>query len=201
MLGFHFLKKERKGLNYNTLCKSFPLCYFSLIKLKTFVVVEFERVCCRRGPPPCSHSGCVDLPKGAVLCVKLLSGGLLIGCTGGFPLTQVVAALVLLPHAVDQEEDEEDGEQEADHTTCDNSWEAETQWGDIRLVLFCLHQVNFHNDFCCCRDKHQCNFTANDQKWGLTATTMWKPVLLGKTVSRDPQQSRFFSTLLMYSTS
>ena len=56
-----------------------------------------------------------------VLCIKLLGGGLLVGGAGGFPLSQIVAALVLLPHAVDQEEDEEDGEQEADHAAGNNS--------------------------------------------------------------------------------
>lgn len=55
------------------------------------------------------------------LCIKLLGWSLLVGGTRGFPLSQVVAALVLLPHAVDQEKDEEDGKQKADHATCDNS--------------------------------------------------------------------------------
>lgn len=55
------------------------------------------------------------------LRVKLLGRGLLIGRTGGFSLSEVVAALVLLPHAVDQEEDEEDGEQEANNAAGDNS--------------------------------------------------------------------------------
>lgn len=55
------------------------------------------------------------------LCVKLLGWGLLIGCAGGFPLSEVVAALVLLPHAVDQEEDEKDGKQEANNAAGDNS--------------------------------------------------------------------------------
>lgn len=59
--------------------------------------------------------------RGRLLCIKLLGRGLLVGGAGGFPLSQVVAALVLLPHAVDQEEDEEDGEQEADDSACDNS--------------------------------------------------------------------------------
>lgn len=69
-----------------------------------------------------SHSQSVVLMMGGwLLCIKLLGWGLLIGCSGGFPLSQVVAALVLLPHAVDQEEDEEDGKQKADHATCDNS--------------------------------------------------------------------------------
>lgn len=58
--------------------------------------------------------------RAGFLRVKLLGWGLLVGGAGGFPLSQVVAALVLLPHAVDQEEDEEDGEQEADHATCDD---------------------------------------------------------------------------------
>lgn len=62
-----------------------------------------------------------DDGRGRLLCIKLLGWGLLIGCAGGFPLSQVIAALILLPHAVDQEEDEEDGEQEADHATCNNS--------------------------------------------------------------------------------
>lgn len=55
------------------------------------------------------------------LCIKLLGWGLLVGRAGGFPLSQVVAALVLLPHAVDEQEDEEDGEQEANHAARDNS--------------------------------------------------------------------------------
>lgn len=55
------------------------------------------------------------------LRVKLLGWGLLIGCTGGFSLSEVVAALVLLPHAVDQEEDEEDGEQEANDAAGNHS--------------------------------------------------------------------------------
>ena len=58
--------------------------------------------------------------RGRLLCIKLLGRGLLVGGAGGFPLSQVVAALVLLPHAVDQEEDEEDGEQEADDSACNN---------------------------------------------------------------------------------
>lgn len=59
--------------------------------------------------------------RGGCLRVKLLGWGLLIGCAGGFSLSEVVAALVLLPHAVDQEEDEEDGEQEANNAAGDNS--------------------------------------------------------------------------------
>lgn len=59
--------------------------------------------------------------EGEILCIKLLGWGLLIGCAGGFPLSQVVAALILLPHAVDQQEDEEDCKQETDHAACNNS--------------------------------------------------------------------------------
>lgn len=79
----------------------------------------FEQVCWRPGRSP---PRCVALMTGGAgfLCIKLLGWGLLVGGAGGFPLSQVVAALVLLPHAVDQEEDEEDGEQEADHAACDN---------------------------------------------------------------------------------
>lgn len=55
------------------------------------------------------------------LCVKLLGGGLLVSRPVGFPLAQVVAALVLLPHAVHQQQDQEDGEQESDHSTSNHS--------------------------------------------------------------------------------
>lgn len=58
---------------------------------------------------------------GGALCIKLLGGGLLVSRAGGLPLPQVVTALVLLPHAVDEQEDEEDGEQEADHAACNYS--------------------------------------------------------------------------------
>lgn len=42
-------KEERKGLNYNTLCKSFPLRYFSLNQLELVVVFVFEQVRCSHG--------------------------------------------------------------------------------------------------------------------------------------------------------
>lgn len=83
-----------------------------------------------------SRSRCVVLmTEGGgrvLLCIKLLGWGFLIGCARGFPLSQVVAALVLLPHAVNQEEDEEDGEQEADDAACDNSW-GETGRKEVRI--------------------------------------------------------------------
>lgn len=63
------------------------------------------------------------------LCIKLLGGGFLISCSIGFPLAQVVAALVLLPHAVNQEQDEEDGKQEADHTAGNHRWENDKRQG------------------------------------------------------------------------
>ena len=52
------------------------------------------------------------------LCVDLCGGGFLVD---GF-LPQVVAALVLLLHAVDEQEDEEDGEHQADGAARDQSW-------------------------------------------------------------------------------
>lgn len=55
--------------------------------------------------------------KGQGLCVDLRGGGLLIDGL----LPQVVAALVLLLHAVDEEEDEEHGEHQS-HGAGDQSW-------------------------------------------------------------------------------
>ena len=40
------------------------------------------------------------------LGVELLGRSLLIGCAGWFTLPQIVAALILLPHAVHQEEED-----------------------------------------------------------------------------------------------
>lgn len=57
----------------------------------------------------------------ASLCVKLLGRSFLIGRSGRLPLPEVVAAFVLLSHAVHQEEDEEDGKEEADNSTRDDS--------------------------------------------------------------------------------
>lgn len=56
------------------------------------------------------------------LCVKLLGGGFLISRSGGLPLSQIVAAFVLLSHAVHQEEDEEDGKEEANNSARDDGW-------------------------------------------------------------------------------
>lgn len=56
--------------------------------------------------------------EGLSLCVDLCGGGFLVD---GF-LPQVVAALVLLLHAVDEEEDEEDGEHQSHGAACDQSW-------------------------------------------------------------------------------
>lgn len=81
-------------------------------------------VCWSRGPPSSTDTRrvcVVPVIRGGCLCVKLLGWGLLIGCAGGFSLSEVVAALILLPHAVDQEEDEEDGEQEANNAAGNNS--------------------------------------------------------------------------------
>lgn len=55
--------------------------------------------------------------RGQGLCINLRGGGLLIDGL----LPQVVAALVLLLHAVDEEEDEEHGEHQA-HGAGDQSW-------------------------------------------------------------------------------
>lgn len=56
------------------------------------------------------------------LGIELLGWSLLIGRAGWFTLPQVVAALILLPHAVHQEEDQENGEQKADHTAGYNGY-------------------------------------------------------------------------------
>jgi len=91
--------------------------FFPLINLKkTFCRCSSVAVAMFHG-----HSRLVDPTGAMLLCIELLGGGLLVGGAGGFPLPQVVAALVLLPHAVHQEEDEEDGEQEADHAACNHS--------------------------------------------------------------------------------
>ncbi len=56
------------------------------------------------------------------LCVKLLGGSFLIGRSRRLPLPEVIAAFVLLSHAVHQKEDEEDGKEEADNSTRNDSW-------------------------------------------------------------------------------
>lgn len=149
MLGFHLKKteeRERKGLNYNNLCKSFfsftLVFFFSLKSARTRCCLLRRRVSRpadrrraggRKGGQATSPTsrfwfrrnrwgwgrGRAGWPSS--LCVKLLGGGLLVGGAGGFPLAQVVAALVLLPHAVDQQEDEEDGKEEADDAAGDDS--------------------------------------------------------------------------------
>lgn len=60
---------------------------------------------------------------GQGLCVDLCGGGFLVDGL----LPQIVAPLVLLLHAVDEEEDEEDGEQEADCAARDQSWRRPTR--------------------------------------------------------------------------
>lgn len=82
----------------------------------------FKQVCCYWTVLLTVLRDFVELVRGErVLCIKLLGWSLLIGCAGGFSLSQVIAAFILLPHAVHQEEDEEDGKQEANNTTCNNS--------------------------------------------------------------------------------
>lgn len=73
------------------------------------------------------------LADGGASGVKLLGRSFLIGCSRRLPLSQVVAAFVLLPHPVNQQEDEEDGKQEADHAACNNSWERDTG-SKVKLV-------------------------------------------------------------------
>lgn len=60
---------------------------------------------------------------GQGLCVDLCGGGLLVDGL----LPQIVAALVLLLHAVDEEEDEEDGEHQADGAARDQGWKRQTR--------------------------------------------------------------------------
>lgn len=55
---------------------------------------------------------------GRGLCVDLCGGGLLVDGL----LRQIVAALVLFLHAIDEEEDEEDGEHQADGEGRSQSW-------------------------------------------------------------------------------
>ena len=52
--------------------------------------------------------------------VELLGGLLLVGTGGHFGHAQGVAALVLLLHAVGDEQDQEEGAQEPDHAACDH---------------------------------------------------------------------------------
>lgn len=52
------------------------------------------------------------------LGIELICGGFLVD---GF-LPQVVTALVLFLHAIDQEQDQEDGKQETHCSSCDQSW-------------------------------------------------------------------------------
>lgn len=49
--------------------------------------------------------------------VELFTQSLLIGWAGWLALSKVIAALILLSHTVHQKEDQEDGKQEADHST------------------------------------------------------------------------------------
>lgn len=65
------------------------------------------------------------------LCVKLLGRSLLIHCSGGFPLTEIVAAFILLSHAVHQEEDEEDGKEKANNSACNDSCKARNK-GEVK---------------------------------------------------------------------
>lgn len=204
MLGFHFFlkertkerKKERKGHNYITLSKSFPI--LPLINFKTccscflcssrFAVVGLR---CWRSFVICRSGDWGGGGGGQVLCIKLLGGSLLIGRAGGLPLPQVVAALILLPHAVDQEEDEEDGKQEANNTTCNNSWERQKKWR-VNVELLCMWNLKYgiskrisHKINCLLsrainyttftpaavagrgRFPFECDPTANDQNWWL----------------------------------
>lgn len=130
-LGFFYLfslKKGKKGLNYDTLrkkkaffmlCSSVAVLIFDLY-LNVFVVVN------DMGPSLSSvmkFSFTRQLWKES-LCIKLLGRSFLIHCSRGFPLTKIIAAFVLLPHAVHQEEDEEDGEEKSNNSTCNDGCEA-----------------------------------------------------------------------------
>lgn len=61
---------------------------------------------------------CVGVCVYGGLCVDLCGGGFLVD----WLLPQVVTALVLLLHAVNEEEDEEDSEEQAHGAACDQSW-------------------------------------------------------------------------------
>lgn len=69
---------------------------------------------------------------GLSLCVDLCGRRLLVDGL----LPQIVAALVLLLHAVDEEEGEEDGEHQTDGAACDQSWRTHTRW----KLDFCLKE-------------------------------------------------------------
>lgn len=58
------------------------------------------------------------------LGIELICGGFFVD---GF-LPQVVTALVLFLHAIDQEQDQEDGKQEAHCSSCDESWGGKREW-------------------------------------------------------------------------
>ena len=166
---FFFKKKKEKVSPTILYAKAFPLSYFSIINcfcrfllcVKRFLLLSlllslllwtaffffFSTVTWDLSMWWWEVGG-----GGGTLCIKLLGRGLLIGCAGGFSLSQVVAALVLLPHAVDEQEDEEDGEQEADHAACDNSWERE-------------------------RERHKGEVSCQSGEWELKLQAAWKTEL------------------------
>lgn len=79
--------------------------------------------------------GCVSGGGGGQgLCVDLCGGSFLVDGL----LPQIVAALVLLLHAVDEEEDEEDGEHQADGAACDQSCRREKEGGKLDFKLLIL---------------------------------------------------------------
>lgn len=79
--------------------------------------------------------GCVSGGGGGQgLCVDLCGGSFLVDGL----LPQIVAALVLLLHAVDEEEDEEDGEHQADGAACDQSCRREKEGGRLDFMLLIL---------------------------------------------------------------
>lgn len=96
---------QKLSLRYLFFFLNHVVCLFCFLMQKEFVVVTDN----------------VRPSLEASLCVKLLGRSFLIGRSGRLPLPEVVAAFVLLSHAVHQEEDEEDGEEEADDAARDDS--------------------------------------------------------------------------------
>lgn len=59
--------------------------------------------------------------KWELLCVELLSRCLLVSRAGWFALSEVIAPFVFLSHAVHQQQNQENGEEKANHPASDDS--------------------------------------------------------------------------------
>lgn len=125
---FFFIKKEkeRSELRYSmqsflyvTLCSSVAVSVWILswTCLSSSAIWDSR---CRQWWSLALQDSC---GKGS-LCIKLLGRSFLIHRSRGFPLTEIIAAFILLPHAVHQEKDEEDGKEKSNNSTSNDGCEA-----------------------------------------------------------------------------